>query len=173
MLGRERLFELINEQPTCFEVVSGKAKQDFKPKKRGLPGAPRPGGPPPKAYRPVKAPENRVLVDADVTNLALLLCRYSLVACSAAPADPEARPGPRGRGGRRGSGRRICGWRGRPVPELWAHLQVRPCFPGTRAVSWSSLCTLIVLFSPTQLVRARLNAGCRPGISVFAHTASS
>lgn len=49
--GREALFELINEQPTCFEVVSGKAKQEVRPKKRSMPMSSRPLGPP-KAYRP-------------------------------------------------------------------------------------------------------------------------
>lgn len=56
--GRERLFELINEQPTCYEVVSGRASRDVaRPKKRGAPGQPasRPAGlgPPAKNPRPV------------------------------------------------------------------------------------------------------------------------
>jgi hypothetical protein len=54
LLRREALFELINEQPTCFEVVSGKAKADVRPKKRPMPGSSRPMGPGPKAYRPVR-----------------------------------------------------------------------------------------------------------------------
>ena len=55
--GRERLFELINEQPTCYEVVSGRASRDVaRPKKRGAPGQPaRPAGlgAPAKNPRPV------------------------------------------------------------------------------------------------------------------------
>ena len=38
--GRERLFELINEQPTCYEIVSGKASRDAaKPREAGRPRA--------------------------------------------------------------------------------------------------------------------------------------
>ncbi|BDA44501.1 g10002 [Coccomyxa elongata] len=55
--GRERLFELINEQPTCYEVVSGRVSRDVaRPKKRGAPGQPaRPAGlgAPAKNPRPV------------------------------------------------------------------------------------------------------------------------
>ena len=52
--GRERLFELINEQPTCYEIVSGKASRDAaKPKKRGAPGQP---ARPPSMAPPAKIP---------------------------------------------------------------------------------------------------------------------
>ncbi|CAK0737550.1 hypothetical protein CVIRNUC_000931 [Coccomyxa viridis] len=52
--GRERLFELINEQPTCYEIVSGKASRDAaKPKKRGAPGQP---SRPPSMAPPAKIP---------------------------------------------------------------------------------------------------------------------
>ncbi len=52
--GRERLFELINEQPTCYEIVSGKASRDAaKPKKRGAPGQP---ARPPSMAPPAKLP---------------------------------------------------------------------------------------------------------------------
>jgi hypothetical protein len=55
--GRERLFELINEFPTCYEIVSGKVAANVaRPKKRGAPGQPsRPTAlpPPAKISRPV------------------------------------------------------------------------------------------------------------------------
>lgn len=52
--GRERLFELINEQPTCYEIVSGKASRDAaRPKKRGAPGQP---ARPPSMAAPAKLP---------------------------------------------------------------------------------------------------------------------
>lgn len=52
---REKLFDLINELPTCFEVVSGKAKMEKKPLplKRSLPPSSRTLGPTSKSYRPV------------------------------------------------------------------------------------------------------------------------
>ncbi len=42
MLSREKLFELINELPTCYEVVSGKAREAGKqtPVSRKRPSAP-------------------------------------------------------------------------------------------------------------------------------------
>eukprot|EP00884_Botryococcus_braunii_P018624 jgi/Botrbrau1/5445/Bobra.182_1s0047.2 len=44
--GRDKLFQLINELPTCYEIVSGKSKDVQKMKKRPVPGP----GPPPQAY---------------------------------------------------------------------------------------------------------------------------
>ena len=81
--------------------------------------------------------------------------------------DPEDEEEDEGPGGEYADGE------GRPVPELWAHLQVSFRSPGTRTALWSPPCTLIVLLPLALLVRARLKAGCRPEISVFARTASS
>lgn len=51
--GRDRLFELINDLPTCYEIVSGKAepsRANANPRKRPAPSAaPRPSG---RAARP-------------------------------------------------------------------------------------------------------------------------
>ena len=55
---REALFCLINAEPTCYEVVSGKVVRDGKAKKRGAPGQPAMRqpvpNPPLKAQRPVR-----------------------------------------------------------------------------------------------------------------------
>ena len=57
-LCREALFCLINGEPTCYEIVSGKVVRDGKAKKRGAPGQPamrQPApNPPLKAQRPVR-----------------------------------------------------------------------------------------------------------------------
>ena len=49
---RDQLFELINELPTCFEVVTGKAK-DVRGKKRSVPAAGRTNGVN-KQFKPVR-----------------------------------------------------------------------------------------------------------------------
>lgn len=68
--GRERLFELINEQPTCYEIVSGKASRDAaKPKKRGAPGQP---ARPPSMAPPAKTPR-MVSLPAFVTSFSRAL----------------------------------------------------------------------------------------------------
>ncbi|KAK9825693.1 hypothetical protein WJX81_005446 [Elliptochloris bilobata] len=58
--GREALFFLINAEPTCYEIVSGKVVRDGKAKKRGAPGQPAMRQPPPnpalKAQRPAVRP---------------------------------------------------------------------------------------------------------------------
>lgn len=75
--GRERLFELINEQPTCYEIVSGKASRDAaRPKKRGAPGQP---ARPPSMAAPAKLPR---MVSLHIT--------YFCLASGRAPEAPPA-----------------------------------------------------------------------------------
>ena len=78
---RESLFFLINAEPTCYEIVSGKVVRDGngKAKKRGAPGMapamgagrPQPSNPALKAQRPVRA--------AQLPHLPLNLAAVSLL----------------------------------------------------------------------------------------------
>ena len=82
-LRRDRLFELINDLPTCYEIVSGKAPANSgkNPRKRPAPPPARPtaAGRQPKPVRPPAAPSTASASD-------LFLCSEAWLRAAVAAA---------------------------------------------------------------------------------------
>lgn len=135
---REKLFELINEHPTCFEVVSGKARMEKKPLplKRGLPPSSRSLGPA-KAYRPVSFSLEYIAYGGicDMHKLDIAY-QYAVSVCHHASYQRRSWASTKhaelpawcwwGGGWWRWwwSWWRLCWWGGRPMSKLWPCIQV-------------------------------------------------